>query len=174
MPAVTQPRPLSCHAFTRRVQEPYIVVTPVRGPTVFGGYHRAPQQTHADFREGWFRTGDLATVDAKGYLAIRDRAKDMVLCGGENVYSVEVQNALYGKEVAARSKEFDAWSKEVSVWSKKLRLERESYRPGCKRTHRRARMVGDALPRVPCSGTSCPRPGSPSSREHIVLLRQCV
>ena len=65
----------------------------IRGPTVFSGYvgGAAPDA----FAGGWFRTGDLATVDGRGYLTITDRAKDMILVGSENVYCVEVERALH-------------------------------------------------------------------------------
>ncbi|KAK7242852.1 phosphopantetheine binding protein [Aureococcus anophagefferens] len=65
----------------------------IRGPTVFSGYvgGAAPDA----FAGPWFRTGDLATVDGRGYLTITDRAKDMILVGSENVYCVEVERALH-------------------------------------------------------------------------------
>jgi fatty-acyl-CoA synthase len=66
-----------------------------RGPTVTPGYWNLPDQTREAFRDGWLCTGDLATVDAEGYLDIVDRRKDMIISGGENIYSIEVENALY-------------------------------------------------------------------------------
>jgi long-chain acyl-CoA synthetase len=66
----------------------------VRGPNVVAGYWRAPEATAATFVEGWLRTGDLARIDPDGRLYIVDRSKDMINRGGENVYSVEVENAL--------------------------------------------------------------------------------
>ncbi|MCB9915484.1 MAG: AMP-binding protein [Planctomycetes bacterium] len=66
-----------------------------RGPWVFGGYWNRPRETEAAFQDGWFRTGDLATLDARGSLRIVDRRKDVILTGGETVYSTEVENALY-------------------------------------------------------------------------------
>jgi len=66
----------------------------VRGPNVVAGYWRAPEATAATFVDGWLRTGDLARIDADGRLYIVDRSKDMINRGGENVYSVEVENAL--------------------------------------------------------------------------------
>jgi acyl-CoA synthetase (AMP-forming)/AMP-acid ligase II len=67
----------------------------VRGPTVTPGYWNLPQETASAFVDGWLRTGDLAVVDAEGYVNIVDRRKDMIITGGENVYSIEVENALY-------------------------------------------------------------------------------
>jgi long-chain acyl-CoA synthetase len=58
------------------------------------GYWRNPEATAAAMRDGWFLTGDLASMDADGFVFIADRAKDMIISGGENVYSREVENAL--------------------------------------------------------------------------------
>lgn len=67
----------------------------VRGDTVTRGYWRLPDETTQAIRNGWLHTGDLATIDAEGYVNIVDRKKDMILTGGENVYSTEVENVLY-------------------------------------------------------------------------------
>ena len=66
----------------------------VRGPNVFPGYWRLPEQTARDFRDGWFITGDLGAFDAEGYLSILGRSKDLVITGGLNVYPAEVEAAL--------------------------------------------------------------------------------
>jgi long-chain acyl-CoA synthetase len=66
-----------------------------RGPNVMLGYWRMPEATAAAIADGWMYTGDLATVDEENYIYIVDRAKDMIVSGGESVYSVEVENALY-------------------------------------------------------------------------------
>ena len=67
-----------------------------RGPMVVKGYWNNAEATAATFVDGgWVRTGDLARVDADGYCYIVDRAKDIVIRGGENIYSAEVENALY-------------------------------------------------------------------------------
>jgi acyl-CoA synthetase (AMP-forming)/AMP-acid ligase II len=67
----------------------------VRGDTVTKGYWNLPDETEQAFTDGWLRTGDLAVVDAEGYVNIVDRKKDMIVTGGENVYSTEVENVLY-------------------------------------------------------------------------------
>ena len=67
----------------------------VRGDVVMEGYWRQPEATAAAIRDGWFHTGDLATVDEEGYILIVDRAKDMILTGGENVASAEIERVLY-------------------------------------------------------------------------------
>ncbi len=68
----------------------------VRGETVTPGYWRRPEATAAAFTpDGWLKTGDLAVVDREGYLTIVDRKKDMIITGGEKVYSTEVEAVLY-------------------------------------------------------------------------------
>ncbi|MDZ4319676.1 MAG: AMP-binding protein, partial [Phenylobacterium sp.] len=58
------------------------------------GYWRQPELTAQLFRDGWVRTGDVGRLDADGFLRIVDRLKDMIVSGGENVYTSEVENAL--------------------------------------------------------------------------------
>ncbi|MBT2322752.1 AMP-binding protein [Variovorax paradoxus] len=65
-----------------------------RGPMVMRGYWRQPEATQAALRDGWLRTGDGGRMDGEGYLFIADRLKDMIISGGENVYSAEVEAAL--------------------------------------------------------------------------------
>jgi long-chain acyl-CoA synthetase len=65
-----------------------------RGPNISPGYLNAPDETAQAFVDGWFRTGDVGRLDANGYLTILDRCKDMIITGGENVYSVEVEAIL--------------------------------------------------------------------------------
>jgi acyl-CoA synthetase (AMP-forming)/AMP-acid ligase II len=66
----------------------------VRGPNVMQGYWNKPEQTAAAVRDGWMHTGDGAWMDDDGFIFIADRLKDMIISGGENVYSGEVENAL--------------------------------------------------------------------------------
>jgi acyl-CoA synthetase (AMP-forming)/AMP-acid ligase II len=66
----------------------------VRGPTVMLGYWNKPKETEAALHDGWMHTGDGGRMDEQGYLYIVDRMKDMIVTGGENVYSAEVENAL--------------------------------------------------------------------------------
>lgn len=65
------------------------------------GYWRKPEETGALFRDGWLRTGDAGYVDDRGYLFLTDRVKDMIVSGGENVYPVEVENALMAHPAVA-------------------------------------------------------------------------
>jgi long-chain acyl-CoA synthetase len=66
-----------------------------RGPNIMVGYWNRPDETAAALRDGWLYTGDLASMDDEGYVYIVDRKKDMIITGGENVFSTEVENALY-------------------------------------------------------------------------------
>lgn len=65
-----------------------------RGPLVMAGYHKNPEATAETARHGWHRTGDIGYLDADNFLYVVDRAKDMIITGGFNVYSAEVEQAL--------------------------------------------------------------------------------
>jgi long-chain acyl-CoA synthetase len=67
----------------------------VKGPQVVKGYWNKPDETAKTFADGWVKTGDLARLDEEGFCYIVDRAKDMLIRGGENIYCVEVENILY-------------------------------------------------------------------------------
>jgi acyl-CoA synthetase (AMP-forming)/AMP-acid ligase II len=67
----------------------------LRGPKVFKGYWRDPDATSAAFEGGWFHTGDIGLTDDEGYLYIVDRLKDMIVSGGENIASSEIERVLY-------------------------------------------------------------------------------
>ena len=67
----------------------------IKGPNVVRGYWNKPDATEASFVDGWLRSGDVARIDDEGFVYIVDRAKDMVIRGGENVYCVEVEAALH-------------------------------------------------------------------------------
>jgi long-chain acyl-CoA synthetase len=67
----------------------------IRGPNVMLGYWNDPQATRAALRDGWMHSGDAAHMDAEGFIYIVDRIKDMIVTGGENVYSAEVENAIH-------------------------------------------------------------------------------
>jgi acyl-CoA synthetase (AMP-forming)/AMP-acid ligase II len=66
----------------------------VRGPNVMLGYWKQPEATEAALRDGWYRSGDAGYATEDGYLYLVDRLKDMIITGGENVYSIEVEAAL--------------------------------------------------------------------------------
>ena len=78
----------------------------VRGPIVIKGYLNRPEATADAIRDGWFNTGDIARIDDDGFVFIVDRAKDMVLRGGENVYCSEVEAAIYQHDAVAEAAVF--------------------------------------------------------------------
>lgn len=67
----------------------------LKGAGIARGYWENPEETLRTFRGGWLRTGDLARKDEEGYLWLMDRKKDMIIRGGENIYSIEVENVLH-------------------------------------------------------------------------------
>jgi long-chain acyl-CoA synthetase len=67
----------------------------IRGANVVKGYWNKPEATAQSFRDGWLHTGDVVRIDEEGFVFVLDRAKDMLIRGGENVYCVEVENVLY-------------------------------------------------------------------------------
>ena len=67
-----------------------------KGETITPGYWKLPEETEKRIVDGWLHTRDLATIDEEGYVTIVDRMDDMIITGGENVYSVEIENVLYG------------------------------------------------------------------------------
>jgi len=91
----------------------------VRGDTVTPGYWNLPEETEKAFHQGWLRTGDLAVVDEEGYVTIVDRKKDMIITGGENVYSIEVENVLYSHPKVMEAAVFgvpdDKWGEAVKA-----------------------------------------------------------
>lgn len=92
----------------------------VRGATVTPGYWQDPAATAAAFdRDGFLRTGDLATIDAHGYVEIVDRKKDVIKTGGETVYSIEVENVLYAHRAVLECAVFglpdETWGERVTA-----------------------------------------------------------
>jgi acyl-CoA synthetase (AMP-forming)/AMP-acid ligase II len=66
----------------------------VKGPGVMKEYYKNPEATAAALKNGWLCTGDIARVDADGFIWLIDRKKDVIICGGENIFPVEVENFL--------------------------------------------------------------------------------
>jgi len=88
-----------------------------RGPNIMLGYWKRPDATEDVLRDGWLHTGDLATVDEDGYIYLVDRKKDMIVTGGENVFSTEVEAVLYAhpavKEAAVIPIPDEEWGEAV-------------------------------------------------------------
>lgn len=91
----------------------------VRSPSVMKGYWNKPEETAKAFSGKWYRTGDVAVRDAEGYMFIVDRAKDMIVTGGENVYSTEVEAVIYGhpsiREAAVIGTPHETWGELVTA-----------------------------------------------------------
>jgi malonyl-CoA/methylmalonyl-CoA synthetase len=92
----------------------------LRGPNVFAGYWERPEATAESFTDGWFRTGDLGSVDADGYLRILGRSKELIISGGFNVYPREVEEVLLThpgvSEVAVVGTPSDEWGETVTAF----------------------------------------------------------
>ena len=90
-----------------------------RGPNVMMGYWKLPEETATTLRGGWLHTGDMATIDEDGYIYLVDRKKDMIISGGENVYSTEVENVIYqhpaAREAAVIGVPDDKWGEAVKA-----------------------------------------------------------
>jgi fatty-acyl-CoA synthase len=67
----------------------------MRGNIVMKGYLKNPKATQAAFAGGWFHTGDLGVMHANGYVELKDRSKDIIISGGENISTIEIEGALY-------------------------------------------------------------------------------
>ena len=67
----------------------------IRGNTIMKGYLKDPSATEKAFKDGWFLSGDLAVIHSDGYIQVKDRAKDIIISGGENISSVEIESVLY-------------------------------------------------------------------------------
>jgi long-chain acyl-CoA synthetase len=89
----------------------------VRGPTVMQGYWKKPQASQVALAGGWLRTGDIGTLDADGFLTLKDRAKDLIISGGSNIYPREVEEVLLRHpdvaEVAVVGRAHPEWGEEV-------------------------------------------------------------
>ena len=85
----------------------------LRGNTLMKGYLDNPEETQKAFEGGWFHTGDLGVMHEDGYIELRDRSKDVIISGGENISSIEVENVLYRHpgvlEAAVVAKADDKW-----------------------------------------------------------------
>jgi long-chain acyl-CoA synthetase len=92
----------------------------IKSPSNMLGYWKRPEATAATLEDGWLHTGDAGTIDADGYVTISDRVKDMIICAGENIYSVEIENALSHHpavaEVAVIGVPDDRWGETVHAF----------------------------------------------------------
>lgn len=121
----------------------------VRGPTVMLGYWNLPEETAHAVRGGWMHTGDLGRMDEAGYVTVVDRLKDMIITGGENVYSAEVENVVSTHPsvaaVAVIGLPHDLWGETVHA----VIVLRPGMEPdaGSIEAHCRASLAGYKIPR---------------------------
>jgi len=120
-----------------------------RGPGVMLGYWDAPQATAEVLREGWMHTGDLGRMDADGYVTVVDRLKDIIITGGENVYSAEVETALSTHPAVAQAAVIalpdDKWGERVHAVV--ILRSGEAATPEKLTAHCRATIAGYKVPR---------------------------
>ena len=94
-PAVGEMKIMTVDAPYRELERGEVGELWCKGPMVLRSYWNKPEATASTFVDGWVRTGDLARIDEEGFCFIIDRAKDMLIRGGENIYCIEVENVLY-------------------------------------------------------------------------------
>jgi len=120
-----------------------------RSPQLLQGYFNDPERTAAAFEGGWFHSGDLATIDAEGYLQIVDRKKDMIISGGEKIYSTEVEHVLYAHPAVLECAVFgipdETWGERVEA-AVVLRAD-ESCSAEELQIHARQQLAGFKVPR---------------------------
>ena len=140
----------------------------VRGPNVMAGYHELPEASaEAIGPDGWLRTGDLVTMDDRGYLRMTGRVKEMIVSGGENIFPVEIENALAEHpevaQVAVVGVPDDRWGEAAVA----VVVPSAARSPGPGRTWRRSSGIAWRPSRclaAGCSSTSCPAPRRERSR----------
>jgi acyl-CoA synthetase (AMP-forming)/AMP-acid ligase II len=145
----------------------------VRGATVTRGYWNRPDETARAIRDGWLYTGDLAVIDAHGLVNIVDRKKDMILTGGENVYSTEVENALYEHPSVLEAAVFglpdETFGERVHaavVLKSGAGTSTEELRAFC-----RARIAGYKVPRAIEFLSELPKTGTGKISKHLLRAR---
>ncbi len=119
----------------------------VRGPNVMLGYWNRPDATAEALVDGWYRSGDIVTTDDDGYLYLVDRARDMIITGGENVYSLEIEAVLLRHPAVAEAAAFgvpdDRWGEAVHA----VVVPREPVTADALLDHCRAAIAGFKVPR---------------------------
>lgn len=144
----------------------------VRSPVMFTGYRNQPDASEQAFTDGWYRTGDLGRRDEEGYFYVIDRAKDMIITGGENVYSVEVERALAQHpaiaSVAVVGAPDQRWGEKVVAFVT-IRPESEASEDEL-RSHCRALIAGYKVPKV--IHLEATLPTTPSGKIQKAVLRK--
>ncbi len=134
----------------------------VRGDSVTRGYWNLPEVTEEAIKDGWLYTGDMAVIDEEGYVTIVDRQRDMIITGGENVYSIEVENVLYSHpailEAAVIGVPDEKWGEAVTaivVLKAETEASEEQIIQFCKErmAHFKAPKSVDFVPALPTTGS---------------------
>jgi long-chain acyl-CoA synthetase len=119
----------------------------IRGPSIMLGYWNRPDATAEALVDGWYRSGDIVRADDHGYLYLVDRAKDMIISGGENVYSLEIEAVLLRHPAVAETAAFavpdDRWGEAVHA----VVVPREPVTADALLDHCRAHIAGFKVPR---------------------------
>lgn len=131
-----------------------------RGPNIMKGYWKKPEQTDAVLRDGWYRSGDMGYIDEEGFVFLVDRAKDMIVSGGENVYCSEVEEALYKHPAVLEAAVFgvpdEAWGEAVHA----VVVPREEVTPEELIEFCRTQIAGYKLPKaISLSAEELPKSG---------------
>jgi acyl-CoA synthetase (AMP-forming)/AMP-acid ligase II len=121
----------------------------IKSPMVMKEYYKKPEETKSTIKDGWLFTGDLSTIDEEGYITLVDRKKDMIITGGENVYSVEVEGVLFEHpavlDAAIIGLPDETWGEAVSaviVPKEGVELDEDELRSFC-----RQKLAGYKVPR---------------------------
>jgi long-chain acyl-CoA synthetase len=168
---------LACAAEIRLVDEEGRPVPPgemgeleVRGPTVMKGYYGDPAETAIAFRDGWFKTGDLAQVDAESFVSIVGRKKDTILRGGYNVFPREVEDVILSHPAVAEAIVIGVPDERLGQEVKAVVVPRPAARPTpeeliafCK-----ARLAHFKYPRLVELAASLPRGSTGKVRRHVL------
>jgi acyl-CoA synthetase (AMP-forming)/AMP-acid ligase II len=133
----------------------------VRGANVMAGYWNKPEQTAAALESGWYSTGDLGYQDGDGFVYLVDRARDMIVTGGENVYSTEVEDVLYRHPAVREAAVFGVpnprWGEAVHA----VVVAREAVEPEALIAHCRTLLAGYKVPAaVELRGDPLPKSGA--------------
>ena len=144
----------------------------LRGNTVMKGYLKNPRATARAFRHGWFHTGDLAVRHPDGYIEVKDRSKDIIISGGENISSLEVEEVLYRHpavmEAAVVAKADEKWGETPCAF---VTLKPEAGAVGADDiiAFCRANMAGFKIPRTVVFG---PLPKTSTGKIQKYVLRE--
>ena len=141
----------------------------LRGNTVMKGYLKNPEATEAAFKDGWYHTGDLAVMHEDGYVEVKDRSKDIIISGGENISSIEIEGALYRHpavfEAAVVARPDEKWGESPCAFV--TLKEGEHVTADDLMTHCRTLLAGFKIPRTVLFGP-LPKTSTGKIQKHIL------